>query len=195
MFIVFEGIDGSGTTSLSKRVCDRLESEGEDVRWTKEPTGLEVGEIIRDRISGDPDRRLLALLFAADRLEHCREIIRPALESGKTVVSDRYLPSSLVYQSGAGLVDLEWVDRLNRYAEDPDFVFYVKAGVDTCLERISGRSEKDSFEERSKLKDLSQRYDEVLSRMETEVHPIDNENRSIEDSAEEILRIIDEKTS
>lgn len=100
-FIVLEGIDGSGTTTQLSRVSAALRTLGHRVHETREPTGGRIGKLIREQLS-DPSgvsARCLALLFAADRIDHLDREILPALARGEVVVCDRYVMSSLVYQS------------------------------------------------------------------------------------------------
>jgi dTMP kinase len=101
-FIALEGIDGSGTTTQKARLAAALRDRGLDVLETFEPSEGPLGTMARGMLRGDdpaaPD--LLALVFAADRLEHLSRCIEPALAAGRTVICDRYVLSSLVYQSG-----------------------------------------------------------------------------------------------
>jgi dTMP kinase len=105
LFIAFEGIDGSGTSTQCQILCDRLRSQGHDLVETREPGGTERAERIRSLVL-DPDLDGLddvaeLLLIGASRRQHVCELIEPALESGKPVISDRYAASSCAYQ-GAG---------------------------------------------------------------------------------------------
>ncbi len=112
-FIVFEGIDGSGTTSVSRAIVDKLNSIpiNKNAVWMKQPTDGKVGGLIREMLSEDsPDIHILALLFAADRLYHYRNEILPALISGNIVVCDRYRLSALAYQSPK--VGIDWVQHM-----------------------------------------------------------------------------------
>jgi dTMP kinase len=106
-FIVFEGIDGSGTTTQAALLADRLEGCGIAVVRTREPGGTGLGERLRELLL-DPVGRVAdtteMLLYAASRAQHVAELIRPALARGATVISDRFVDSSLAYQgSGRGL--------------------------------------------------------------------------------------------
>jgi len=145
MFIVFEGIDGAGTTTQTRMLVDRLTSDGHPARLTFEPSGGRIGKLIRDYLSGsidiaDTDRHFhsLALLFAADRLDHLSREVEPRLEKGDVVVSDRYLLSSLVYQSLH--CDREWVVEINREAVNPDITFLLDLPVDMAMERLARRN-------------------------------------------------------
>ncbi|KAB8288361.1 thymidylate kinase [Bifidobacterium ramosum] len=107
LFISFEGVDGVGKTTQVERLRAYLEAQGRTVVVTREPGGTALGQSIRhmllhgvDGAAVDIAPRAEALLFAADRAQHVAETIRPALERGAVVITDRYLDSSLAYQSG-----------------------------------------------------------------------------------------------
>jgi dTMP kinase len=115
-FIVFEGGDGSGKSTQVPLLADWLRGRGRDVVETREPGGTPLGEMLRTVVlHGDTavDARAEALLMAADRAEHVSAVIRPALERGSWVISDRHVPSSLVYQGvvrGLGVIEVEEVN-------------------------------------------------------------------------------------
>jgi dTMP kinase len=133
-FIVLEGIDGSGTTTQSTRLAEALERKGHRAHPTREPsTGL-VGRFLREilasgrRVEEAPDYKTMALLFAADRADHCAIEIAPRLAEGEVVISDRYLLSSIVYQSATSAVPeeaAEFVRAVNRGALVPDLTVVV----------------------------------------------------------------------
>src|SRR3954468_3725593 len=116
LFVTLEGIDRSGKTTQARLLCEAL---GDVAVGVREPGGTEAGERIRE-ILKDPavelSPRAEALLFAAARAELVEEVIRPALEEGRTVVSDRFLDSSLAYQGGARGLGVDEVGRINRFA-------------------------------------------------------------------------------
>jgi dTMP kinase len=148
-FLVLEGIDGCGSTTQTERLVARLRARGFDARGTFEPTRGPVGGLLRavleHRIKGPEgdaprpfDWTTLALLFAADRLDHLTTFVRPALAAGAVVVSDRYTLSSLVYQSvtSAGASDaIDWVRALNRNAPPADLTLVIDVPVAVALER------------------------------------------------------------
>ncbi len=145
-FIVIEGIDGSGKGTQAELLRKRLEEAGVDVMLTFEPTRGPIGNIIRDHMR-DPflDDRSLALLFAADRIEHIRNEVSPALLEGRTVISDRYAYSSIAYQGQT--VDPDWVGMINSDALGPDLVLVLDMGSSEVRKRIEGRGTVDCFEE------------------------------------------------
>ncbi len=159
-FIVVEGIDGSGSTTQAKRLVERLRHEGTEAMFTFEPSDGNVGQWIRAALEhrlvdagGAPvtlDWRTLALLFAADRVDHVHQVIEPALSRGVVVVSDRYDLSSLTYQSvsaGAGSKALPWIRELNRYALRPDLTLVIDVEPRTAERRRRSRgAEAELFE-------------------------------------------------
>ena len=140
-FIVFEGIDGSGKSTHIKLLSRELRDQGCDVLETSEPSRGRIGSFIRDYVERR-GRRLPAevetLLFAADRFEHLKKTIEPALEQGHIVVSDRYLHSSLAYQGAEG-VSVEWVREVNCFAPKPDLCILLDVGPETGLGRMRRR--------------------------------------------------------
>jgi dTMP kinase len=115
-YVAFEGIDGAGKTTVARAVADRLGDRGFDVLWVREPGGTAAGEAIR-RILLEPGAVLgdwtEALLFAAARAQLAAEVLSPALEAGRVVVSDRSVYSSLAYQGGARGLGIDNVRRVN----------------------------------------------------------------------------------
>ena len=126
LFVTFEGIDRSGKTTQARLLEQAL---GADAVAVREPGGTELGERVRELVKDarlDAGPRAEALLFAAARAELVDVVIRPALEAGRVVISDRFLDSSLAYQGGARGLGVEEVERVNRFATDglvPDLTF------------------------------------------------------------------------
>ncbi|MCD6348039.1 MAG: dTMP kinase [Candidatus Korarchaeota archaeon] len=152
MLIAFEGIDGSGKTTQSKKLHEKLESLGFRSRWTMEPTSGPIGRVIKEALEEREklDIRTLALLFAADRLEHNINEIRPLTEEGVIVISDRYLLSSLAYQGSE--LPLEWIYSLNQWARMPDLVIYLDLDPKEALKRIRGKGIYHSLERLEKIR-------------------------------------------
>lgn len=140
-FIVLEGLDGAGTTTQGALLAARLIEHGFTVELTKEPTDSSIGRIARAFTDGalhlEPET--VALVFAADRIEHTVEITA-LLDAGTWVVSDRYVASSLAYQTSQGL-PFEWVRTLNSRAMEPDATIFVDTSVAVCVERLTDRGE------------------------------------------------------
>jgi len=140
-FIVIEGLDGAGTTTQAALLGARLNAAGLPFAVHKEPTDGPLGRIMRQFTDGEIVLRpeTLALGFAGDRLEHSRQI-EELVAAGTIVVSDRYVPSSLAYQTAQG-VDFEWVRALNSYALEPDVTVFVDTSVAECVARLGARGE------------------------------------------------------
>ena len=120
IFISFEGVDGSGKTTVSKAVAKKLLDLGYYCVYTREPGGIEIAEEIRNVIL-DPkntkmDAKTEALLYAASRRQHLVEKILPALDDGAIVISDRFIDSSLAYQGIARNIGFEKVKEINEFA-------------------------------------------------------------------------------
>ena len=141
VFIVFEGIDGSGKSTHIKALAKELKGRGYNVIQTSEPSKDRIGNFIR-RYAERNDHRLTpeteALLFAADRFEHVMTVVEPALKRGRIVISDRYLYSSLAYQ-GAGGLDLDWIREMNRFAPKPDLGILLDLPPEFSLQRVERR--------------------------------------------------------
>ena len=139
-FITFEGPEGSGKTTVIQQVAQKLENKFEVV-LTREPGGVKTGEQIREVLleGDDMDDRTEALLFAASRREHLVGKVIPSLESGKLVLCDRYIDSSLAYQGYARGIGIEEVKSINEFAINglyPDITIYLDVSVDVGRERI-----------------------------------------------------------
>jgi dTMP kinase len=134
LFVVLEGIDGSGKTTISKMLVDRLNGLGFKAEYTFEPTDSEIVEVIRGKYSVYRDAYIDALTFALDRLLHLKRKVIPLLRDGFIVVSDRYMYSSVAYQVATG-APIEWVLLVNKYALKPDVTIYLDVDPETGLRR------------------------------------------------------------
>lgn len=146
-FICIEGLDGSGKSTQVKLLAIWLRGMGRHVVVTEEPTGGPVGRIIRLALRGTVRLPVAAeaLLFAADRLQHVEQVITPAINSGKIVISDRYIASSLAYQSARGL-PLRWVMKINEMALEPDLTVLIDVPAEVSAQRINRSRRPDEFE-------------------------------------------------
>jgi dTMP kinase len=143
-FITFEGPDGSGKTTVSKAVCERLSKEGYAVQYTREPGGSDIAEQIRkiilDPVNTDMDVRTEALLYAASRRQHLVDIVLPALNKGINIISDRFVDSSLAYQGYGREIGMEEVYAINQFAIEghmPDKTIFLNIDAETGLKRIN----------------------------------------------------------
>lgn len=152
-FIVVEGVDGCGSTTHSRLLAKALRSATREVVLTCEPTNGPIGSLLRQILQ----KRLfvtdatgprgfawstLALLFAADRLDHLDSVVMPALRDGSVVVSDRYLLSSLAYQSATspeGPAALPWINEVNARAQRPDLTIVIDVPAEVAEARREGR--------------------------------------------------------
>ncbi|WP_394940733.1 dTMP kinase [Psychromicrobium sp. YIM B11713] len=120
LFIALEGGDGAGKSTQAALLAEALRSAGYDVVRTREPGGTEVGEKLRSIVlehgQGEIDARTEALIFAAARAAHAEQLIRPALEAGKIVITDRYIDSSVAYQGAGRELGVEQIRELNGWA-------------------------------------------------------------------------------
>lgn len=154
LFLTFEGLDGSGKTTQMRRLAARLRAAGEDVVELAEPGTTEIGKKVR-AILLDPAHEMLSpvaemLLYFAARAQTVDEILRPALEAGKTVLSDRWTDSTRAYQGFGRGLGLEWIDALDRIAcrgIEPDLTVLVEIGVDDGLERARARNAGEAAQE------------------------------------------------
>jgi dTMP kinase len=141
IFVVLEGIDGSGTTTQLARATAHLASRGRRAVATREPSQGPIGLLLRELLLGQhrlpdgspADGQAMALLFAADRRDHLRREIEPGLAAGSDVVSDRYLMSSLAYQ--AEEADRGWVASLARAVRPPDLTLLLDVPVEIAAAR------------------------------------------------------------
>jgi dTMP kinase len=207
-FIAIEGLDGAGTTTQATRLAEALEERGEDALYTYEPSDGPIGTMIRQVLAGrvviarpggisqPMTRETLALLFAADRLDHIASRVDPALEDGVHVVTDRYYHSSLAYQGDlddAGVDDFTWVRSLNSRARAPDITFYLDATPELCAERLGARRQHDIYENLDKLRRLRERYQQVIEMLTEEGQQIVRLDaaESIESIHDQILEHLD----
>lgn len=157
MFITLEGVEGSGKTTQSALVAEALRAAGRAVSVTHEPGGTRAGEAIRAIFLDAAIKLEVAaelLLVLADRAQHVREKLRPALQAGEIVISDRYSDSTAAYQGYGRGFDLKLLDDLNRLASDgmrPDLTFVLDCPAEIGLERSrarrgSGADRPDRFE-------------------------------------------------
>lgn len=169
MFIVFEGLDGSGTTTQVQKIAARLRQLAVECVTTFEPSEGPIGVMIRQALrrrltlpGGEAlDHRSLALLFAADRIDHLTAIVEPALAQNKVVISDRYVHSSLAYQ-GATL-DPRWVDAINAQARTADLVIWLDVPVEECVKRMNQRGDtQELFEAAETLTKVQHRYTHAM---------------------------------
>ena len=165
LFVVFEGVEGSGKTTQMKLLYDYFTKQGRDVVVTREPGGTPIAERIRgivlDSGAKEMDAKTEALLYAASRAQLVSEVIRPALEQGKVVLCDRYLDSSLAYQGIARGLGEEDVLRLNAWGTDetlPDLVILLHLDPEVGLGRNKGDPDRMEQEDIAFHKKVGEAY-------------------------------------
>lgn len=149
LFITFEGSEGCGKSTQIRLLADELARRGRDPLLLREPGGTTAGEAIRHLLQHAPEGAALVpeaelLLFAASRAQLVREIVRPALAAGRTVICDRFLDSTTVYQGVARKISAESTARINRFAVGeclPDVTFLLDLDRATARERLKCRGQ------------------------------------------------------
>lgn len=181
LFIVFEGLDGSGASIQSTLLANILSREGYRVYLTKEPTNNLIGGMIRGQLTGEwsVSSECLQLLFAADRDQHLNREIIPKLEAGKIIISDRYYLSSMAYGS-LDIKNIDWLKNLNSIFPKPDITFVVKVRPKICALRMKEVNYGlELYKEEKKLAQVWSAY-EKLAKNEKNIHIIDGERDEME---------------
>ena len=163
LVIVFEGIDGSGKSTLAKMLNDYINGIGRSSIVETEPTSdTLVGKALRDYLKNPQiDEATMALLFAADRVEHVKKI-KYWLDEGVDVICDRYIYSTFAYQGEHPSRDIH--NLLRDKFLTPDITFYIDGDPEICLERIKSRSNSlDKYENVKKLETIRNNYQNLLS--------------------------------
>ena len=205
LYIALEGIDGSGKTTQVERLVSYFKKKGKEVIHTREPRKGEglIGKLIQDILHGKTAISPVAFqyLFSADRQMHHQDVILPALEAGKVVISDRCFWSAIPY----GILDKnEPIEKksieqklvaqsiLSFYHEFtvPDKTFYLDVSLDTAIERITtGDGANEIYEDKAKLKRALEGYKWLLSEFPKEFTIVDA-NRGVEEVSEDIIERI-----
>ncbi|MCD6222142.1 MAG: dTMP kinase [Thermoplasmata archaeon] len=186
-FITFEGIDGSGKTTIASRIVKKIENSV----LTYEPTNSWIGESVKKAIEEGKDAITVALLFMADRNEHISKI-KNWINEGKIVLCDRYLDSTYAYQKEAlkGIVENpeKWIEEVQKpFILKPDLTLLFILPVEEALERIANRK-KIIYEKKSFLEKVQENYME-LAKKEKRIVIIDA-SRSIEEVEKDCIDAI-----
>lgn len=199
-FVTLEGGEGSGKSTQLKLLEDYLSKDGYDVIFTREPGGTPISEEIRKILLGGENTEMCdeteALLFAAARVQHIKEKILPAVAAGKTVVCDRYVHSSLVYQGYArGLGD--FVEKVNSYAFEncmPDVTIFLDITPERAFARKGGADKDDRLEQSGMdfHKRVYDGYVRVAEKFPDHFVRI-NADRPVEDVFEDILSTLENR--
>lgn len=194
-FIVFDGIDGAGKTTQLDMLARRMTDDGESVYITAEPTGRDIGRLLRSALSGADKRSEceMAVMFVLDRIAHNAEI-EEKINDGVCVLCDRYYHSTLAYQGKT--TDYAWVRSMNIDCPEirkPDACIYLDLTPEQSLKRISrGRSSVEIYENLEKLTEVRDSFHSVIEdlRQTGEKIFVLNADCSREELAEEIYAII-----
>lgn len=203
IFITFEGPDGAGKTTVLRELQPRLEALGQSVVTTREPGGVRIAEEIRSVIlhpqHTEMDDKTELLLYIAARRQHLKERILPALKSGKLLLVDRFIDSSVAYQGFGRGLDIDAINWLNDYATDglkPDLTLYFDIDVKEGLERIARNAERDinrlDMEKIEMHERVRQGYLTILEQEAGRVVRLDA-SQSVEEVVETAFSIIKER--
>ncbi len=197
VFIAFEGGEGTGKSTQSKLLKKWLEKEGEDVVLSREPGGTDLGQGLRKILLGHEtgaiSPRAEALLYAADRAHHVFSLIRPALDRGDVVITDRYFDSSIAYQGAGRVLQPNEVARISRWATEslfPTLTIIIDMPADVGLGRLKSRdrleAEPLAFHERVRNEFLQ------IAAMDPERYLIVDGLQEIDDIHEQIISRVGE---
>lgn len=204
-FIVFEGLDGAGTTTQAAKLQALFTRRATPSFLTNEPTPEPIGAFIRRLLTGQergrdgapfrPGEQAMGLLFAADRLAHS-ELIASRLEAGEHVLCDRYLFSSMAYQTLDPHITGEWVIDVNRGCAIPHVTLFIAVPVEVCLARIAARrAEVSVYETRAHLETIVRNYERLLPLYEATCgrviridgnRPVDDVHASVAEAVEKL---------
>ena len=172
-FIVFEGLDGAGTTTQAKLLADKLAGRGRPVWLAHQPSEGPVGSLVKQILAGRAanntadgkpgiiDERVMALLFAADRLDQLTSQIEPRLARGEDVILDRYTLSSLAYQGST--ISHDYIAQVNRYALKADLTIFLYVPAQIAVERVQRRGAKlERYETEAQLKVIEREYSRLV---------------------------------
>ncbi len=160
IFLVIEGLDGSGKTTQATLLAEKFHKTY-NVLLTAEPSRGKIGSFIRESCLYENERlptEAEALMFAADRIEHMYSEVKPALDEGKLVICDRYIYSSLAYQGNSGL-SLDWIKTINARALQPDICIFLDVPPEKVIERLQRKkSVMETLETQQKVREVYMRY-------------------------------------
>lgn len=190
LFITIEGIDGSGKSYA----LECIEEEIDECLVTREPSDLWTGKIVRDAISSNESTPLTDFhLFMADRSNHIKNIIEPALDDGEIVISDRFSDSTRAYQyislqDELGPTTGNYIETvLKKFEIEPDLTLYMDISVDTALERCGGNNR---YEQREYLEEVQERYKTLQMKYSRRFYTI-NAELSKEKVKEQVITAIE----
>jgi len=206
LLIALEGIDGSGKSTLAYNLTNTLQAVGVDVLLTKESGGTPLGQRLHDIVQRQEVEicdKAEYLLFAADRAQHMHEVIEPALEQKKIVISDRMGDSSIAYQGYGRGLDVDMIELINNWAQNnyiPDLTIYIDIDIDTAYSRRvkRGKQEVDSIFELEQKEFMSKVIEGYRAIMKKKQHIIildgkESADRLTSEAFEKVMTWIKEK--
>lgn len=201
LFIVFEGIDGSGKSSQAKLLYQKLLKKNYKVLLTSEPTDNEIGKLIRKILNGDKktDYLTIAALFVADRIEHlCNNELglKKLYDEGCIIICDRYYLSNYAYNSMH--VNIEWLIEANKICSEilrPDLNIFIDVKAEECMQRLKNNREAyELFEKTETLTTVRNNYFKIFEKLKNrEEVEIINGERKIEEIELEIWNLLSKK--
>ncbi len=200
-FITFEGPEGSGKTSVIRRVLAHYQKKGYKVMVTREPGGVRIAELIRDIIMDkshtEMDPRTEALLFAASRRQHLIEKILPALKEGYLVLCDRFVDSSLAYQGYGRKLGIEEVFAINKFAIEetmPSLTIFVDVKPEVGLSRVFNSHNREvnrlDLEKLEFHKRIYEGFEILINKFPNRVKCIDGE-KPLNEVVDQAIKLID----
>ncbi|EKO58994.1 dTMP kinase [Leptospira kirschneri] len=198
IFVVFEGIDGSGKSTLCRSLTEELIELGIPSVTFTEPTNLETGKYLRKFLRGEIELKKEEQIeaFLNDREESLKQNILPALNSDKNVLLDRYMYSTAAYQSGDDLSpEMILKKNLNRNFKIPDLLFYLDLSPSIALERLNRRKEeKERFETLAQLEKIRSAYEKILPKDTIQINGNKKPNQIVQECLEILLTNIKRKS-
>jgi len=191
-FITLEGIDGSGKSTIAKLLASNPDFS--DFVFTREPTETWIGEAVNRAIHSDTDSIAELLLFTADHAEHISKLLKPSLDEGKNVISDRYSGSRYAYQ-GMTLADkfedpMQWIQDIHSgWTLDPDLTILFDIDPAIAVERCGNRGEKTKFEKISFLEGVRENYLRLANENPAKFSVI-NTNRPVDEIESDVVELI-----
>lgn len=187
-FVVFEGIDGAGSTTQLLLLFEYLKRKKIPVIKTAEPTDGPIGKRIRRILQGKEkiDAKEFQLLYCRDRKEHLKKTVLPALELGKVVLSDRYFYSTVAY--GSLKLDWGWLIGICVDFPRPDVAFLVNTPAPVAMKRMKGRKSREFFEKEAWLSKVGRAYLKLMKNDKTSV--ILDGGKSKDEIHKEVLDIL-----
>ncbi|MDD3679813.1 MAG: dTMP kinase [Candidatus Shapirobacteria bacterium] len=193
-FLVIEGLDGSGKSTQIKLLGQELKKKGLDYFLTREhtregPAGSLIERVVNYQEKLNPIA--LQLLFVVDRLDHLEREIKPGLEKGKLVVSDRYYWTTVAY--GSRVANKNWLIKVNKYCLEPDLTIYIDVSPEEAIRRTQERGEQTIFEKLAQMKDFKKTYYWLLEKFPDRSVRVDGE-RLPEEITKDIIKVLEKRS-